>query len=78
MMDLFLRNTQLFSSEVVWISGCIYETSIPNLLQTIHWWASDVMLNLSKSDQIKKRTHFGWSEGKYIFSYFSFLWTFFY
>ncbi len=44
-------------------------------LQRIHWWASDVMLNLCKSVLMKKQTylHVGWPEGEYIFSIFSFL-----
>ncbi len=44
-------------------------------LQRIHWWASDIMLNFSKSVPIKKQTalHLGWSEGEYIFSKLSFL-----
>ncbi len=41
-------------------------------LQRIHWWASDVMLNFSKSVPMKKRAHLhlGWPEGEYIFSKF--------
>ncbi len=44
-------------------------------LQRIHWWASDVMLNFSKSVLMKKQTHLHlrWPEGEYIFSKFSFL-----
>ncbi len=42
--------------------------------QRIHWWASDVMLNFSKSVQMKKQTHLliGWLEGKSILANFSF------
>ncbi len=38
-------------------------------LQRIHRWASDVMLNLSKTFLIKKQTHLHleWPEDKYIF-----------
>ncbi len=32
-------------------------------LQRIHWKASDVMQNISKSVVIKKQTHLGLSEG---------------
>ncbi len=41
----------------------------------IHWWASDVMLNFSKSVLMEKQTHlyFGWSGGELIFRKFSFL-----
>ncbi len=44
-------------------------------LQRIHCWASDGMLNLSKSVLIKKQTHLhlGWPEGMHIFSKISFL-----
>ncbi len=40
-----------------------------HLLQRIHLWASDVMLNFSKSVLMKKliHLHLGWSEGEYIF-----------
>ncbi len=42
---------------------------------TEHWWASDAMLNFSKSVLMKKQTdlHLGWPEGEYNFSKFSFL-----
>ncbi len=38
-------------------------------LQRIHWCASDVMLNFSKSVLTEKQTHLhlGWPEGEYIF-----------
>ncbi len=38
-------------------------------LQRIQWWASDVMLNFSKSVLMQKQTHLhlGWPEGEYIF-----------
>ncbi len=43
-------------------------------LQSIHWWASDVMLNLSKSVLMKKQTPLllGQPEGVYIFNNFIF------
>ncbi len=43
-------------------------------LQMIHWWASVVMQNFSKSVPMKKQTHvhLGWSEGEYIFIRFKF------
>ncbi len=36
-------------------------------LQRIHWWASDAMMNFSKSVLMKNQTHLhlGWPEGKY-------------
>ncbi len=38
-------------------------------LQRIHLWASNAMLNFSKSVQIKKKNHvLGWPESKYSFS----------
>ncbi len=42
-------------------------------LQRIHCWASDVMLNLSKSFQMKKHIylHLGWPEGKQFQQLFS-------
>ncbi len=60
MMDLFLTNKQLSLSNrwtvVVWIIvsffffTCLYSHSDgTHSLQRIHWWASDVMLNFSKS-----------------------------
>ncbi len=38
-------------------------------LQRIHWWASDIMLNFSKSVSMKKQTnlHIVWPEGEIIF-----------
>ncbi len=38
-------------------------------LQRIHWSASDVMLNFSKSVPMKKQTHLnlGWPEDEYNF-----------
>ncbi len=36
-------------------------------MHRIHWWASDVMLNFTKSILIKKHLHLGWAEGEYIF-----------
>ncbi len=38
-------------------------------LHMILWWASDVMLNFSKSVQMRKQTHLhlGWPDGGYIF-----------
>ncbi len=43
-------------------------------LQRIYWWASDVMLNISKYVLMKKQTHLllEWPEGEYIFINFSF------
>ncbi len=41
-------------------------------LQRIHWWASDMMLNFSKSVLMKRQNHLylGWPEGESIFSRF--------
>ncbi len=39
--------------EVLWIT----HSDGTHSLQRIHWWASDGMLNYSKSIQIKKQTH---------------------
>ncbi len=71
MMDLFLSNTQLSSSQdvnwwtgVVWITCGLCDVFISCLdshsdgthsLQRIHWRANDVMLHFSKSVQIKKQ-----------------------
>ncbi len=43
-------------------------------LQRIHWWASDVMPNFSKSVLINKQTHLhlGWPAGRVLLSKFSF------
>ncbi len=42
-------------------------------LQSIHWWASDGMLNFSKSVLMKKRTHHGWLEDDKMSTNVSFL-----
>ncbi len=44
-------------------------------LQSIHSWASDVMLHFSKSVSMKKQTHLHltWHEGETMFSTFSYL-----
>ncbi len=60
----------LFTCGLLW---CFYSYSdSTHSLQMIHWWASDVMLNFSKSVPIKKWTHLqlGWPESDYIFNYF--------
>ncbi len=45
-------------------------------LQRVHWWASDVNLNFSKSVLMNKQAQFGCPEGEYIFSKFVFFgWT---
>ncbi len=72
MMDLYLSNTQLFTSRVdyrdVFISCLDPNSDGTHSLQRIHWWASDLMLNFSKSVPMKKQTHLhlGWPEGEYI------------
>ncbi len=65
-MDLIITNTQLFTSPdincwtgVVWITcgllwciSCLDSHSDgTHSLQRIHWWACDVMLHFSKSDE---------------------------
>ncbi len=75
-MDLFLMNILirilcflfLFTSQDVNICLDTYSDGTHSL-QRIHWWASVVMLNLTKSVPIKKQTHLylGWPEGEYIF-----------
>ncbi len=52
-MDLFLTNTQLFNSQDVdwWTVFISSHTDGTHSLQRIHWWASDGMLNFSKSDE---------------------------
>ncbi len=68
MMDLFLLNMQLFASQDVnwhlewcgllvdycnvFVSCLDSHSDGTHSLQGIHWWASNVMLNLSKSDGI--------------------------
>ncbi len=86
LMDLFLTNMHLFTSQdvnwwtgVVWITcvllWCFYQLFGTHSLQRIHWWASDGMLHFSKSVPMRKQAHLrlGWSEGKYILSNFIFL-----
>ncbi len=88
-MELILTYTQLFTSQGKTVKermdwSCLHYLRIIVmrlssvwtlfLMAPIHCWASDVLLNLSKSIQIKKQTHLyiGWPEGEYIFSKFSF------
>ncbi len=75
LMDLFLTNTQLFAYCNVFISCLDFDSDGTHSPQMIHWWASDVMLNFSKSAPVQKTTHLnlGWPEAEYIFSKFSFL-----
>ncbi len=80
MIDLFLTNMQLFTSQNVnwWSCGLLVDYCDgfiscldsrfdgTHSLQRIHWWASDEMLYFFKSVLTKKQTHlhFGWSEGE--------------
>ncbi len=41
----------------VFISCLDSDSDGTHSLQRMHWWASDVMLNFSRSVQMKKRTH---------------------
>ncbi len=45
--------------------------------QRIHWWASDLMLNFSKSAQMKKQTHLflEWPESEYIYHKLFIFWV---
>ncbi len=82
-MDLFLTNMELFkfSLDVNWWTGVtlwiiVFLTAVwthsdgTHSLQRIHWWASDVMLDFSKTVLMKKQTHrrLRWPQCKYIFS----------
>ncbi len=83
-MDLFLTNMQRFTSHDglescglhvdycdVFISCLDSHSDGTHSLLRIHWWASDVMLNFSKSVPMKKQTplHLGWPEGECIFGW---------
>ncbi len=58
---------------VVFISRLDSHSDGTHSLQRMHWWASDVMLNFSKSVLMKKQTHLhlGWREVECISSKFS-------
>ncbi len=86
-MDLFLTNTQFFTSQDgldscgllvgycdVFISCLDSHFDGTHSLLRIHWCACDVTLNFSKSVPMIKQTHLhlGWPEGEQIFK-FSFL-----
>ncbi len=43
--------------DYLWIIEMFLSTDGTHSLQKIHWWASDVMLNSTKSVPIKKQTH---------------------
>ncbi len=91
MMDLFLTSKQLFTDKMltdgldwfgllvdycdVFISCLDSHSDGTHSLQRIHWWASDVMMNFSKSVMMKKQNHLhlDWPEGAWIFNKFSFL-----
>ncbi len=68
MLDLFLTNMQLFVSALIgglefvkFLISCLDSHSNGTLsLQMIHWWSSNVMLNLFKSVLMKKQTHLSW------------------
>ncbi len=83
MVDLFLINTHLFTSEDInWWIGVVWTTcgvlwffyyshsDGTHSLQKICWWANDVMLNVFKSVLMKKQTHL-FSEGEYIFIFWN-------
>ncbi len=76
-MDLLkTRSFSLHKIGVVWITCDVFISCLDShsdgthSLQWIHWWASDLMLNFTKSVQMKKQTHlhlgvqmfiFGWT-----------------
>ncbi len=89
MLDLFITNTQLFKPKIlddglelcgsvdycdVFISCLDSHSDGTHSLQRIHWWASNVMLNFSKSVLMKKQTGmaWGWTHFQWIFV---FVWT---
>ncbi len=84
-MDMFLTNMML-TDGLEWCGLLVYYCYVfiscldsrsdgTHSLQRIHWRASDVMLNFSKSVLMKKLTHLHleWSKGLYIFGKFQFL-----
>ncbi len=63
-------------SVIIWILDFCYKYKLTSgTLQRIHWRASYVMLNFSKSVQMKKQSHahLVWPEDEYILSKCSFL-----
>ncbi len=69
MMDLFLTNTELFTSQVikwcvdycgVFISCLDSHSDGTHSLQRIHCWATDAMLHFSKSDEEKNLSQIVW------------------
>ncbi len=53
---------------VMFLINCLeFHSDGTHSLQRIHWWASDVMLNFSKSDEKQTHLHLGWPKGEYIF-----------
>ncbi len=82
MMDLFLTNMQLFTSQdfnwwtgAVWITcgllWCFYHLfGLSFWRHPLTWWSSNVMLHFSKSVLMNKQTrvHLGWPEGEYTFN----------
>ncbi len=72
-MGLFITNLEVVDCCGVFISS---HSDGTHSLQMIHWWASDVKLNFSKSVLMKKQTHLNLAlpegEGD-TFSKFSFL-----
>ncbi len=66
MIDLFIPNMQLYTLlDINWWTGVVWiivmflsaaHSDGTHPLKRIHWWASDVMLNFSKSVLMKKQT----------------------
>ncbi len=81
MIDLFLKNTQLFTSQhqlmawscvnYLWIIVMFYQLFWLSFWRPfIHWWANDVMLNfssVSSEETNSSRLRVGWPEGEQIF-----------
>ncbi len=80
-MDLYLINMQFFTLQyineltgVVRITVMFFISCLDSFydgthsLQMIHWWANDVMLNLSKS-ALMQQQNLGWSEGEFAVQY---------
>ncbi len=79
-MKLIISQDIVWWTGVVWITCgwlwlCFYQMfGISFWLQSIHWWVSDIMLNLSKSVLMKKQTHL--QPVKLQFLHIFFLWQY--
>ncbi len=84
MMDL-LQIHRFSLQDVKWWTGVWITVMFLSAVWTyydgthsLHWWASDAMLNFSTSIPVKKQTppHFGWPEGEYTFQILNGLFTY--